>query len=264
MSSASALYLGMVTHQRLRPLRHRLRYRVFSLLLDLDELPELHARLRWFSVNRANLFSFHERDHGAGSATGLADWVRGQLRAAGLPDAARIQLLTMPRVLGYAFNPISVYFCRDAGGDLSAILYQVNNTFGERHCYLLEVAPGERDGARVSQRCAKAMHVSPFLDMHMHYRFRVAAPAAERRFMSLGVAACDTAGALLLANFAARRHALGDAGLLRALATHPLLTLKVIAGIHWEALKLWIKGVPVVTRPDAAPPPITVVTSRSS
>lgn len=254
----------MVMHQRLRPLRHRLRYRVFSLLLDLDDLPRLHASLRLFSVNRANLFSFYERDHGAGTPTGLADWVRGELRAAGLAADGKIQLLTMPRMLGYAFNPLSVYFCHDAAGALGAILYEVNNTFGERHAYLLEVAPGQRDGARVAQGCAKAMHVSPFLDMDMNYRFRVCAPAAAREYMRVGVDACDRDGPLLIATYAARRHALGDRALLWALAAHPLLTLKVVAGIHWEALKLWMKGAKVNSKPDGEASAVTVVSSRRS
>ena len=159
LAVCSALYVGTVMHQRLRPARHRLRYRMFSLLLDLDELSALARRLRWFSLNRFNVFSLHERDYGdvrsAADGAGLRACVERQLRAAGLPAGGAIRLLTMPRILGYAFNPLSVYFCDDADGALQALIYEVNNTFGERHSYLIEVDAGERDGGAIVQRCAK-------------------------------------------------------------------------------------------------------------
>ncbi len=260
MSGESALYAGSVMHQRLRPVRHRLRYRVFSLLLDLDELPELAQRLRWFSLNRFNLFSLHERDHGDGC--GLRAYVDRQLLAAGMPAGGAIRLLTMPRILGYAFNPLSVYFCHGSDGALQAILYEVNSTFGERHSYLIEVDEAERGGGMVTQRCAKQMHVSPFLDLEMTYGFRVEPPGAERPGLSLGVTVRDAAGAVLAARFDARRRRLDDLGLLRIFVSHPLLTLKVIVAIHWEALRLWAKGVALRSRPPASSRSVTVIKSR--
>ena len=262
MSEASALYVGRVMHRRLRPKRHRLAYRVYSLLIDLDELPALARRLRLFSLNRFNLFSLHERDYGSGDGSPRAH-VERQLRTAGLPTGGAIRLLTMPRVLGYAFNPISVYFCDDPNGELRALLYEVNSTFGERHGYLIEVDAAERGQAVLHQQCAKRMHVSPFLPMDMRYEFRVAPPGIERAALRLGVSAHDTNGPMLVAQFDAVRRPLGDAALLSVFLTHPLLTLKVIAGIHWEALRLWLKGVRLQPRPAAQAPGVTVIKRES-
>ncbi|WP_326532792.1 DUF1365 domain-containing protein [Pseudorhodoferax sp.] len=255
----SALYAGDVVHQRLRPLRHRLRYRVFSLLVDLDELPALAARLRLLSLDRFNLFSIHRRDHGAGEAAGPRAHVERQLQAAGLPVGGAIRLLAMPRILGYAFNPLAVYFCDAPSGGLQAILYEVNNTFGERHSYLIPVAP-EQDAPWIEQRCDKRMHVSPFLPLDMHYRFRVRPPGEQ---LSIGVQTHDAEGAVLLARFSARRVELSDAALLRAFCTHPLLTLKVVGAIHWEALRLWRKGARLHPHPPAPADPVTLVTRNT-
>jgi DUF1365 family protein len=254
MTRASALYAGHVMHRRLRPRGHRLRYRIFSLLLDLDEIDEVSAGLRLFSRNRFNLFAFHDRDYGAGTAEPLRAQVERHLATAGLEaDGGPIRLLTMPRILGFAFNPLSVYFCHRRDGRLQAILYEVSNTFGERHSYLLPVT--QREGP-IRQECAKDFHVSPFMAMDMRYVFRVRAPARQ---LSIAITASDPAGPILTAVHSADRRALTDAALARAFATHPLLTLKVVGGILWEALKLWTKGVPVHGRPAAPPSPVTIV-----
>ena len=264
---ASALYRGHVVHQRLRPRAHFLRYRMFSLLLDLDELAELDAHLRLLSVNRANVLSFREADHGDGSRPRLKDQVEGWLAAAGLEPGGRIRLHTLPRILGYAFNPLSVYFCEAPRGGLQAIVYEVNSTFGERHRYLLAVGPEQareaQAGGQIAQRCAKRMHVSPFIGMEAEYAFRIRPPGeADGGLLSIGVDVHDEAGPLLLATHGARRHPLTDAGLLRALLSYPLLTLKVIAAIHWEALVLWRKRVPLLRRPPPATESLTVVPSE--
>jgi DUF1365 family protein len=264
MSTAhSALYVGEVMHQRLRPLRHRLAYRVFSVLFDLDELQGLDRRLRFFSVGRFNLFSFHPGDHGDGGATdaaGLRVQLEARLRAAGLPTGGAIRLLAMPRILGYAFNPLSVWFCESTtSGELAAIVYEVNNTFGERHSYLIEVDDDARTCAVIAQRCDKQLYVSPFLGMDLHYRFRIE-PPHER--LSVGVSVHDGEGgdsAVLNARMDAQRRPLTDSALLRVFVTHPLLTLAVIGGIHWEALKLWLKGARLTRRPAAPERPLTVV-----
>jgi hypothetical protein len=259
----SALYSGSVMHQRLRPARHRLRYRVFSLLLDVDELPALARQLRLFSLNRFNLFSLHERDYGAGDGGGLRPYVEQQLQAAGLGTGGAIRLLTMPRILGYAFNPLSVYFCHRPGGALQAVLYEVNNTFGERHSYLIEVDAAEAAGDIVTQHCAKRFHVSPFLGLEMHYRFRIEPPRADRPGLAIGVTALDTNGSLLVARLEAHRKPLDDAALALAFVSHPLLTLKVVAAIHWEALRLWLKGVKLQERPPAPARALTIIKSRT-
>ncbi|MEJ8853721.1 DUF1365 domain-containing protein [Variovorax robiniae] len=245
--SVSALYAGSVMHQRLRPRRHRLRYRVFSLLVDLDELPALDRRLKLFSLNRFNLFSLHERDYGDG--LGLRQHIDRQLRDAGMSQSGAVSLLTMPRILGYAFNPLSVYFCHRPDGFLQAILYEVNNTFGERHSYLLPASPQGAGNARITQSCAKALHVSPFLGLQMHYQFRVKPPRADQPDLDIGITAADADGTVLVARLDARREPLSDTALARVFLSHPLLTLKVIAAIHWEALRLWFKGVPLHTHP---------------
>jgi len=264
-SDASALYVGTVMHQRLRPARHRLRYRMFSLLVDLDELPALARRLRLFSLNRFNLFSLHERDYGelAGNGgeprEGLRASVDRRLQEAGLARAATVRLLTMPRILGYAFNPLSVYFCADPDGTPRALIYEVNNTFGERHSYVIAVDASARDGARIVQRCAKEFRVSPFLALDLDYVFRIEPPSADRAALSIGVVANDRAGAVVNARFDANRLRLDDRALARVFVSHPLLTLKVIAAIHWEALRLLVKGVRLQPTPAASAPSVTLV-----
>lgn len=247
----SCLYFGSVTHVRARPRRHRLDYRLFWLCLDLDEAPALDGRLRLFSMNRRNLLSFHEADHGDGR-TPLAAWVRGALARAGIDgDGGRIALVCQPRVLGYVFNPISIYFCTGRDGRPRAVLYEVNSTFGDRHTYLFAVDPAT-EGV-LGHACAKRMHVSPFIGMAARYAFRTAPPSEALR---LAIRETDADGVLLTATMHGARRPLDDRHLAAALARFPLSTLKVMAGIHWEALKLWLKGVPFHRRP--VPPPAAV------
>lgn len=247
----SALYAGEVTHLRLAPHRHRLRYRVFQLLIDLDEGPALGRRLALFGWNRPAPLAFHERDHGDGRAAGLKAYVEALLAGAGvdLGPGGQVAILTMPRVLGHVFNPISLYFCRRADGALAAMLYEVNNTFGQRHSYLIPARNEGGDGRLlVRQSCAKALHVSPFMPMAMTYAFRIA--EADGR-LSTAIQGRDRAGrTLIAATFHARRRALSDTTLAGALAGWPLMTLGVVAAIHWEALRLWLKG----ARLHPAPP----------
>ncbi|VTU18276.1 hypothetical protein H6CHR_00947 [Variovorax sp. PBL-H6] len=264
MSEHSALYSGSVMHQRLRPVVHRLRYRVFSLLLDLDELPRLADRLRFFSLDRFNLFSLHQRDHGAGGDQGLRPYVEDQLHAAGFATGGAIRLLAMPRILGYAFNPLSVYFCHHPVGGLQAILYEVNNTFGERHSYLIPVDEAHRQAGELTQHCAKRFHVSPFLALDMRYRFAITTPREHDERLRIAVTASDGEGPVLTACFDARRRTLDDRQLLRAFVAFPLLTLKVIAAIHWEALHLWAKGLRLRRRPGAPERKVTVVDNKHS
>lgn len=249
----SALYAGVVVHQRLRPRLHRLRYRMVQGLFDLDELDAAGTRLRFFSRNRFNLFAFHDRDYGDGSDTPLRAQIETLLAGAGLaPDGGAIRLLAMPRVLGHIFNPISVWFCHRRDGRLLALIYEVTNTHRQRHAYLIPVA--DMPPAIIRQRCAKTLYVSPFMDMDMTYDFAVR-PPGER--VMIRVDGSDAAGPLIGAAFAARRRPLTDAQLLRAFFTVPLVTLKTVAGIHWEALKLWLKGVAIRRVP---PPPGSAVT----
>ncbi len=264
MTPASALYTGRVMHQRLRPARHRLEYRIFSLLVDLDELPALDSRLRWFSLNRRNLFSLHEADYGAGEAGGLRAHIDRTLAQAGLPTGGPVQLLTMPRILGYAFNPLSVYFCHRPDGGLKAIVYEVNNTFGERHSYVIPAVSDEAFAPRLRQGCGKDFHVSPFMELAMQYAFDIAPPRPEQDHLRVGVTVHDAQGPVLAARWLARRSALTDAALLRAFGTHPLLTLKVVAAIHWEALRLWFKRVPLHRKPPPPPHAISFIARKDT
>jgi DUF1365 family protein len=251
----SALYDGAVTHQRLTPRRHRLRYRLFQLLLDLDELPALDRRLRRFGHNRFALFSLHDRDHLIGEARPLRGQVEAMLREAGIDaGGGPIRLLCLPRVLGYVFNPLSIFYCHRPSGELAAVVLEVNNTFGERHCYVVEAA----GGAEVVRRgCAKAFFVSPFLGLDMTYDFRLAAPGERATTAILGRG--PDGASIIAAAFSGVRRELTDRALARAFLGHPLLTLKVVLAIHWEAAKLLAKGVRLQPKPAAQARPVTVV-----
>ena len=245
MNFLSALYAGEVVHARSRPRVHRLRYKVFSLLIDLDELPKLDNRLRLFGHNRWALFSFHDRDHGNGETGGLRSWVEGRLATAGIEtDDLQVRVLCYPRIFGYVFNPLTVYFCETRNGDLLAILYEVCNTYNERHTYIIP-ADGEQAGNDphgVRHSCAKELYVSPFMPMDCRYDFRIHPP---RERVKIDINESDADGLLLFASFAGERRALSDGALFKALVSYPLMTLKVMGAIHWEALLLWLKGIPV-------------------
>jgi uncharacterized protein len=252
----SALYQGVVVHQRFKPTRHRLRTRIVSLLIDLDELPTLSRRFRLLSIDRFNLFSIRQSDFGGGTPDGLRDWVAAQCAAAGITADGAIRLLAMPRVLGHAFNPLSVFFCYRADGGLAATLYEVRNTFSQRHGYLIPAPSGT---TMIRQSCRKVFYVSPFMPMDMEYRFRVVPPA---RRVSVVIDGLGAEGRLITAGFSGRREDLTDGALLRAFLGAPALGLKVVGGIHWEALKLWRKKVGLHARPAPPAHAITIVAGR--
>jgi DUF1365 family protein len=259
MMGTSALYFGQVTHRRLRPKSHRLAYRVFSMLIDLDELEELNRTLRLFAHNRAGLFSMHDRDHGDGTVD-LRRYLETQLAAAGIvTGSGPIRMLCYPRLLGFVFNPITVYFCHRHDGTVAAMIYQVDNTFGDRHSYLIPVPVGAKGPVR--QECAKMLHVSPFMSMEMTYRFRIAPPGAS---VAVAVEAADAEGPILEAMFAGHRVELTDRNLARAFLRYPLMTLKVIAGIHWEAFRLWRMGMRFNRRPLPPAYSLTIVAPAQS
>ncbi len=254
MTSAPAfLYHGRVTHRRLRPVGHRFAYKVFSMLIDLDRIDETMGRYRFFSRNRFNLFSFFDRDHGDEQEGPLAARIRALLWGAGFRGDGRIELLCYPRVLGYVFNPLSIYYCRDATDRLEAVLYEVRNTFGGVHSYLI---PVESETAVIRQAADKVFRVSPFMDMDHRYAFDLAVPGET---ISVSIRQTDKNGPIFSAAFTGEREAMSDAALLAAFIRYPLMTVKVILAIHFEAARLFAKGLRL-KKPGAGPEkPVSII-----
>jgi len=259
---SSCLYRGEVMHVRLLPFRHRFVYRVFSMLIDLDQLDTLSAKLRFFSRNRFNLFAYFDRDHGSRDGTPVGDWVRSQLRDAGYDShEGRITTHCFPRIFGFVFNPLTIYFCYHPDGHLQAVLYEVKNTFGQQHCYLIPVDGGHDPACPVRQTCEKDFYVSPFMDMQSSYRFRLNEPGEK---LSILIRQKTPEGETLVATHTGRREPLSDRTIVKMAVLYPLLTVKVVAGIHWEALKLWIKGAVFHARPAEPETSVTVVGKSST
>ena len=222
---------------RLTPFKHQFRYRVFSLLLDIDRLEETCASLRFLALDRFGLLSFWRKDHGPRDGSDLRPWIEAQLRQMGRPAPHRILLLSFPRVFGYVFNPLSVYFCEDADGHLDSVVYEVKNTFGDQHPYVL-AAPAGKDGT-IRHEEEKDFFVSPFIGMDQTYAFTIR-PPGER--LSIKIRQRDQDGPWLIATQTGLRRPLTDASLIDMWIRHPLMTFKVFGAIHWQALKLAIKG----------------------
>ena len=241
---------AVVVHRRLRPRENAFRYRVAYLGLGLEALD--HAAGRWLKVDRPDLISFRRADHGARDGGDLGPWLRRLLAEHGLADTCdgASTLMTMPRMLGYVFNPVSFWFCRDRSGALRAVLCEVNNTFGESHCYLVHhpdarpLKPDEwLDGRKV-------FHVSPFLPVEGGYRFRF---RLDEKTAHVDVNYHDADGLMLATSVSGRRELLTDRAMLSRFLGNPTMTLGVIARIHWQALQLWRKRVKFYRKP--APPP---------
>ncbi len=228
-------------HARHAPFRFRFAYRIWMLSLDLDSVGAVRSRL--FRHNRPGLVSLQDADHGPRDGSPLGPWVRGKLAEAGLARfSARIRFLFIPRVLGYSFNPIACFFCHDASGRLGAVLHQVKNTFGDQVAYLMPVG----EGSVLRQECRKRLHVSPFFDMQGGYRFAFTPPEGEMFVLSIRYGA---GAPRLTATMRLRRRAFSDTALLGLLLAMPLMTVKVIAAIHWQALRLWLRGAMYHPRP---------------
>ena len=231
------------------------------MLLDLDELGTLDRDLPGFGHNRFSPLAFWNKDHGPRDGTPLRPWIEAATSAAGIDTAGgRIRILCYPRIFGYVFNPISVYFCDDASGELAAIVYEVGNTFDEKHSYVIPVKPGRAPDGLIRQVCEKAFYVSPFVPMAARYEFRVRPPADS---LTLAISESDAEGVFLFAGFKARRETLRRSSIVRLLARYPLMTVKVTVGIHIEALRLWLKRVPVHRHVAAPTNPVTIVNNAT-
>lgn len=239
----SCFYEGRVMHQRFLPKSHRFTYRIFSLFINLDELDE---KRRFFSRNRFNILSFFDKDHGARDGSDVKNWAITQFTQAKTGwDGGPIYLLCFPRLWGYVFNPLAIYYAFNTDGRLNAILYQVSNTFGESHVYLL---PANQVGEKVKNGCAKDFHVSPFLAMDYHYDFTLNVPGEH---LSVCIDEWGEDGRTLVATQHGERRAITPWQSLKLITKYPLMTLKVMAAIHFEALRLWRKGVKFHKHPQA-------------
>ena len=252
---SSAIYSGQVVHRRVKPIRHSLRYDVFALLLDSTELDQLSKRLRVFSYNRFNLISFHDRDHGDAGDLNAHLWrLAKEAGCDGFID--RFAILCYPRVLGFVFNPLTVYFGLDTVGIAHLIVYEVNNTFGQRMSYVVPAEPGV-DGA-VHQQCDKQFYVSPFNKVDGRYSFNV---TSLDDALTVGVSLTNEEVPVMLAFFRAKRIQISDRALLQELARTGWLAAKVVLGIRFEAVRLWLKGMRLVDRPEVPRHQIVHVTT---
>lgn len=239
------LYDGIVVHRRLMPVQHSFRYRVFSMLLDIDQLEAIDEGLNLFSIERFNLFSFMNKDHGRRDGSALRPWIESQLNDRGLARPHKILVHCFPRLLGYVFNPLSVYYCYDDQDQCFAVVYEVKNTFGDQHCYVAKI-----DNPDIFQHGSdKTFFVSPFIDISGHYRFGGHQPGVRYH---LKITKYDKLGRELEASQTGSRATLSDGALIKRFFTYPLMTFKVIAGIHVEALRLWLKGAPRFTHPGSS------------
>lgn len=255
----SAIYTGTVMHRRFPPVEHRFSYGVYYLWLDLAELRALDRTTPGFGYNRAAPFSFHDRDHGPRDGTPLRPWLDGLLKEAGIDlEGGAVRILTLPRIFGYVFNPISVWCGYGPDGDLRVVLYEISNTFGQRHLHLHAVE-GLDPAGNARHMFDKDLFVSPFIDMEATYEFRMR-PPDERA--ALLIREHLPSGHLLTATFVATGVPLTTRALWRAFATHPMMTLKVIGGIHWQALRLWLKGAPF-RRHGGAPDELVTIDTLS-
>ena len=240
---SSSIYNGSVIHKRFKPKIHFFKYKVFSLFLDLSELKELHNNLNFFSLNKFNLISFYEKDHGERDGSSLLDWVKNNLRSNSIStDNIKVKLLCYPRILGYVFNPLSIFFVYDNDENLISILYEVKNTFGEQHTYVFKI---EGENKFIQNNCPKKFHVSPFIEMDCNYFFRILNPGDK---LSVIIDQYDQEGKILFASQDGVRSDLTNKNLMNSYLKHPLMTFKIISAIHFEAFKLWIKGIKFVKK----------------
>ncbi len=243
MIKDSCIYNGKVIHKRFKPKEHFFKYSVFSLLLDLNDIKKIEKNIFFFSYNKFNLISFHDIDHGNRDGSSLNDWVKKNLKTIGIKnEKITIKLLCYPRIFGYVFNPLSIFFIYNQNMDIISILYEVKNTFGEQHTYIFKV---DKDKDYIKNNCDKKFFVSPFMDLKSTYYFKVLEP---KKYLSVIIDQRDKEGKLLFASQDGVKCSLNAKNLLISYIKHPLMTLKIISAIHFEALRLWIKGIKLIKK----------------
>ncbi len=235
---SSCIYSGFVIHKRFKPKKHFFSYKTFSLFIDLNELEILQKKIKFFSYNKFNVLSFYNVDHGPRDGSSLTDWVKKILNKADINiGAGSIKLLCYPRFYGYVFNPLSIFYCYDEGLKLKAILYEVKNTFNEQHTY---VFPNSSSSDLIFNKCEKKFYVSPFIEMDTFYNFRLLKPG---KILKVYIKQNDMTGVLLSACQVGKRLEMSSKNLFLQFIRHPLMSFKVILAIHFEAFRLWAKGV---------------------
>ena len=231
----SCIYNGYVSHTRFKPVKHSLKYNTFSLFIDLDEIENLSKNNFIFSFNKFNIFSFFNKDHGDRDGLCLKNWVLNKLKKFDInKNINNIKLLCYPRVFGYVFNPLSIFYCYE-NKNLRAIMYEVKNTFNEQHTYIFKV----KSNNEISQKCKKKFYVSPFMDMETQYEFKLLNPDEN---LSVLIKQSDKDGIVLTAVQKGVKKEFNMKQLLVNFVLYPLMTLKIIGAIHYEALRLWKKG----------------------
>ena len=243
MIKSSSIYNGHVIHKRFWPKKHFFRYKVFSLLIDLSELYQLEKELTLFSYNKFNVLSFYDIDHGPRDGSSLIDWVKENMTKNNInTDGITIKLLCYPRIWGYVFNPLSVFFVYDKNSNLVSILYEVKNTFNEQHTYIFKLQKSEK---LIEHSCRKKFHVSPFIEMNCTYYFKITKPGEK---ISVYIDQHDNENKLLVALQEGIKVTLNNKNLIKVFFSHPMMSFKIILAIHFEAFKLWIKGIKFVKK----------------
>ena len=243
MIKDSSIYIGNVIHKRFKPKIHFFKYKVFSILLDISEIDILDKSLKIFSYNKFNIVSFYDADHGPRDGTSIKEWVIKNLNDNRInTENIKIKLLCYPRIFGYVFNPLSVFFIYNKNSELISILYEVKNTFGEQHTYVFKTKENEN---YIKHTCKKKFHVSPFIEMDCTYFFKILKPSEK---ISVIIDQYDEEGKLLYASQDGDRIELNNKNLVLSYLRHPLMTFKIIVAIHFEAFKLWTKGIKFIKK----------------
>ena len=239
----SSIYNGQVIHKRFKPKVHSFKYSVFSLLIDLSELELLDKKVNFFSYNKFNWISFYDKDHGERDGSSLIDWVNKNLKKNNITsEKIKIKILCYPRIFGFVFNPLSVFYVYNSNNNLISILYEVKNTFGEQHTYIFRV---EKDGNLIQNNCTKKFHVSPFIKMNCNYFFRLLKPGNK---ISVIIDQYENEDKILYASQDGVRTDFNTKYLIKSYLKHPIMTFKIIIAIHYEAFKLWAKGIKFIKK----------------